>query len=107
MKNEISREILPSHASAQSRILHKILRRISCKILTDYARWNSSRLPAAELEARDLKPCCRKNKIRIKALRDKITLQNFAVKFQAPNLLSQNSSAKFYVAKSRAYFSNG
>ncbi|WP_298061666.1 hypothetical protein [uncultured Campylobacter sp.] len=51
MKNEMSREILPSHVSAQSRILHKILRRISCKILTDYARWNSSRLPAAELKA--------------------------------------------------------
>jgi len=77
LKNEILREILPSRTNTQDKILHKILRRISCEILTDYARRNFSLLRTAKLEAQNLKHRCRKNKIRIKALRDKILSQNF------------------------------
>nr|WP_315002429.1 hypothetical protein [uncultured Campylobacter sp.] len=102
MKNEISREILPSRASVQGRIPHKILRRISCKILTDCARQNSSRLCAVEFEAQNLKPRCRKNKIRIKALRSKILSQNSAAKFQTPNLISQNSKRQILRRKNSA-----
>ena len=44
-----------------------------------------------KLEARNLKPRCRKSEIRINILRDEILSQNFAAKFQTPNLISQNS----------------
>nr|WP_314869434.1 hypothetical protein [uncultured Campylobacter sp.] len=58
------------------RILRRILRKIYCEILTDYARRNFNLLRAAELEAQNLNPHCCKNKIRIKILRDKILSQN-------------------------------
>nr|WP_314380564.1 hypothetical protein [uncultured Campylobacter sp.] len=58
------------------KILRRILRRIYREILADYVRRNFSRLRAVSFEAQNLNPRCRKNKIRIKILQDKIPLQN-------------------------------
>ncbi|WP_299086261.1 hypothetical protein [uncultured Campylobacter sp.] len=103
-KDKTPREILLSCASAQGKILHKILRRISCEILTDYVRQNFNLLRAVELEAQNLELRRRKNEVRIKILQDKILSQNFATKSQTPNLISQNSRRQILRRKTSRIF---